>query len=173
MSASTLFVIESSLADAKEFIAAHYLRKRPAICTCCLLVYMPTPKGIIIFAMPPRQTCVRYGGLTWELARLFLLNDAPPNTESRAIAAAVAYIRRHYRDVRYLVSYADPSAGHKGTVYKAAGWLADGRTDDERKTPRFDYEANGKRYSRRAHVPFGASIKRVPRVSKFRFYLPL
>lgn len=73
------------------------------------------------------------------------------------------------------MSYADPSVGHMGTVYKAANWIPDGRTDDERKTPRFDYAdaATGKKYSRRGHVPEGVIIKRVPRVSKHRFYYPL
>jgi len=42
-------------------------------------------------------------------------------------------------------------------------------TDDERKTPRFDYEVEGKVYSRRAHVPAGATPARIPRRSKHRF----
>jgi hypothetical protein len=73
------------------------------------------------------------------------------------------------------VSYADPSVGHVGTVYKASNWMADGRTDDERKSPRCDYvDANtGKKYSRKSHIPAGAKVQRVPRVSKFRFVYPM
>jgi len=74
-----------------------------------------------------------------------------------------------------LVSYADPSAGHSGVIYRAANWKSDGRTDDDRKTPRFDYaDANsGKKYSRASHIPIGTDIKRVPRVSKWRFIYSL
>jgi hypothetical protein len=89
----------------------------------------------------------------------------------RAVCEVVPVSRqRHRPEVAALVSYADPSAGHAGTIYKAANWTADGRTDQERKTPRFDYAdaATGKRYSRRGHVPEGVVIQRVPRVSKHR-----
>ena len=74
-----------------------------------------------------------------------------------------------------LVSYADPSVGHSGTIYRAANWVQDGRTDQERKTPRFDYAdaITGKKYSRKGHVPNGIEIKRIPRVSKNRFIYQL
>lgn len=117
----------------------------------------------------------RYGGVTWELARLWIDDSVPANAETFLIARAVRFIRRNRPDVKALVSYADPSAEHSGTIYKAANWIADGRTDDERKTPRFDYAdaATGKRYSRRGHVPEGVEIQRIARVSKFRFFYRL
>jgi hypothetical protein len=71
--------------------------------------------------------------------------------------------------VKALVSYADPSHGHSGTIYRAANWQQDGRTDQERKTPRFDYGVGEKIYSRRSHVPEGVAVLRIPRVSKFRY----
>jgi len=127
--------------------------------------------GAVVFALPPRETSKRYGGETWELARLWLDDLVPQNAETWLIAQTVRYIRQHYESVKVLVSYADPSVGHTGTVYKAANWIPDGRTDDERKSPRCDYAdvATGKRYSRRSHVPDGVVIKRVARVSKYRF----
>lgn len=129
-----------------------------------------TLRGIMVFALPPSQTYVRYGCPTWELARLWCDDVLPRNTESWFIAQAVKYIKRHHHNVvSALVSYADPSMGHSGTVYKAANWLCDGRTDSDRKTPRFDYVVGDKVYSRRAHVPDGAVVVRKPRVSKHRF----
>lgn len=107
--------------------------------------------------------------LAWELARLFVLDSEPFNSETWFLARAIRYVKRNCPAVRMLVSYADPSVGHKGTIYKAANWKPDGRTDQERKTPRFDYKVGDKLYSRRAHVPAGAVITRVPRVSKFRY----
>jgi hypothetical protein len=85
------------------------------------------------------------------------------------MAKAIKWVKSTFPNVDLLVSYADPSVGHKGTIYKAANWAQDGRTDQERKTPRFDYGVGSKVYSRRSHVPEGAEIMRIPRVSKFRF----
>lgn len=153
-------------------IRRHYIGKWPGVCVLILaLVRDGIPLGAAVFALPPRETSKRYGGTTWELARLWVDDSVPQNGETYLIGQAVRYIRRNHPDVKVLVSYADPSVGHLGTIYKAASWTADGRTDQERKTPRFDYAdaLTGKRYSRRGHVPDGVEIKRIPRVSKSRF----
>lgn len=157
-----------------EMVHRHYLRCWPGVCVAILGMFSEKgPVGCIIFALPPRETAKRYGGVTWELARLWIEDHIGTNAESWLIAKGVRYVRQTFQEVKYLVSYADPSRGHSGVVYKASNWLSDGRTDEERKTPRFDYEVDGKRYSRRAHVPSGVEIRRVPRVSKYRFYYPL
>lgn len=165
-----------SISEVDEFIARHYLRKRPAIVLLCLVMRCDDrPVGCIVYSAPPREADRRYGGKTWELARLYLLDEVPRNAETWLIGASVRYIKRTRRDVQFLLSYADPSAGHRGTIYRAANWICDGRTDDERKTPRCDYvdERTGKKYGRKGNVPKDALIVRVPRVSKFRFFLPL
>ena len=167
-----------SRGDADGMIKRHYLGRWPGVCVCSLaLMREGRALGVIVFALPPRETMRRYGGETWELARLWIEDAVPANAETFLIARAVRFIRQHHPAVKALVSYADPSAGHAGTIYKAANWKADGRTDQERKTPRFDYAdaATGKRYSRRGHVPEGVTIKRIARVSKHRFVyrLPL
>mgnify|MGYP001571591365 CR=1 FL=1 len=159
-----------------QMIKRHYIGKWPGVCVLILaLVREGSPIGVIVFALPPRETSKRYGGETWELARLWVADSIPQNAETYFIARAVKYIRKNNRAVKWLVSYADPSVGHAGTIYKASNWLADGRTDQERKTPRFDYAdaATGKRYSRRGHVPEGVEIKRIPRISKHRFIFKL
>lgn len=160
-----------SVAKVAHHLKAHYLHRRPGVVVLCLwMTCGPVDAGAIVFALPPRETHKRYGGLTWELARLYLIDSIPNNAETWFIGFAIRYIRQRYTHVRYLVSYADPSVGHTGTIYRAANWLSDGRTDDERKSPRCDYlGSNGKRYSRRGHVPDDVTVKRVPRVSKFRF----
>jgi hypothetical protein len=161
--------------EADAMIRRHYIGKWPGVCTLVLGMRRRDSfnefLGVIVFALPPRETSKRYGGETWELARLWLDDSVPQNAETWLISKAVKYIRQNFSLVEVLVSYADPSAGHGGTIYKAANWVADGRTDEERKTPRFDYaDANtGKRYSRRKHIPEGISIQRIPRVSKHRF----
>jgi hypothetical protein len=159
-------------ADADWMIRRHYLGRWPGVCVLCLaLKRHGYPCGVIVFALPPRETAKRYGGHTWELARLWIEDSVPPNAETYLIGRAVRFIRQHHQAVKVLVSYADPSVGHAGTVYRAANWIADGRTDQERRTPRFDYvcAVTGKRYSRRGHVPAGVTINRIARVSKHRF----
>lgn len=161
-----------SRADANWMIERHYLGRWPGVCVCTLALMLEgVTLGVIVFALPPRETAKRYGGETWELARLWVDEAVPANAETFVIGKAIRFIRRNHPTVRTLVSYADPSVGHAGTIYRASNWVADGRTDQERKTPRFDYAdaVTGKRYSRRGHVPFGVEIARVPRVSKHRF----
>lgn len=152
-------------------IKKHYLGRWPGVVTLALLMLRDNePLGIIVFALPPRETAKRYGAATWELARLWVDDSVPANAETWLIARAVRYVR-HCCAVDVLVSYADPSVGHDGVIYRAANWVDDGRTDQERKTPRFDYgdARTGKRYSRRGHVPEGAEIVRYARISKRRY----
>jgi len=158
------------------FIDRHYLRKRPAIVLLCLkMLVRGTPVGMVIYSAPPPETEKRYGGTTWELSRLYLLDEIPRNAETWLIGQSVRFIKRHHRTVRFLVSYADPAAGHTGTIYRAANWKADGMTDDERKTPRCDYydERTGQKYGRCGNLPLGASVVRKPRISKHRYVLQL
>src|SRR5208337_2140169 len=143
--------------------------------TVCILglLQKDTVIGCIVFALPPRETMRRYGvSLAWELARLFIEDGTPKNAETWFVSRAIKWVRSNRPDVLCLVSYADPSAGHQGTIYKAGNWIPDGRTDQERRTPRFDYEipemreslfgvTSRKRYSRRAHVPEGVTTQRI------------
>jgi hypothetical protein len=159
-------------AEADPLIRKHYLGKWPGVCVCILgMVCRDSLLGVVVYALPPRETMKRYGGETWELARLWVDDSVPRNAETYLIGRSIRHIARHFPAVVALVSYADPSQGHTGLIYKASNWTADGRTDQDRKTPRFDYvcRSTGKRFSRRSHVPFGTEIDRAPRVSKHRF----
>ncbi|MFH1110965.1 MAG: hypothetical protein V1790_17465 [Planctomycetota bacterium] len=154
-----------------HLVRKHYLHHWPGVVVLTLaLIEKCSVIGCIVFALPPRETAKRYGTAAWELARLFIEDGTPKNAETWFMSRAIQWLRKNRRDVGCLVSYADPSAGHQGTIYRAGNWISDGHTDQERKTPRFDYEdAAGKRYSRRAHVPDGIEISRIPRISKFRY----
>lgn len=169
-------VRKCSISDVDAFINAHYLSKRPAIVLLCLVAERnDSAIGCVVYSSPPREVEKRYGGKVWELSRLYLLDDIPKNAETWLIGQSVKWIKRNHKDVGYLVSYADPSAGHSGTIYKAANWRVDGRTDDDRKTPRCDYYdgRTGKKYGRRGNMPDDAIVLRKPRVSKYRFVLSL
>jgi hypothetical protein len=173
---SACMVRPCSVTEVNRFILAHYLKKRPAIVMLCLMMlHRGKPVGCVIYSAPPREADKRYNGKTWELARLYLLDEIPRNAESWLIGKSVRYINTHFPGVDVLLSYADPSAGHTGTIYSASNWERDGRTDDERKSPRCDYVDNrtGKKYGRKGNMPPDADVVRVPRVSKHRFYLRL
>jgi hypothetical protein len=157
-----------------HLVRRHYLHRWPGVvvCTLALINLQPRAIGCIVFALPPRETMKRYGvPLCWELARLFIEDETPRNAETWFMCRAIHWVRKNRPDVGCLVSYADPSVGHRGIIYQAGNWIPDGRTDEERKTPRFDYEdpITGKHFSRRSHVPDGVVPKRVARISKFRY----
>ncbi len=174
-------VIEVGRGAVNHLIRSHYLHRWPGVVTAVMaLMDASTPIGALVFALPPRETAKRYGvEVAWELARLFVVDETPKNTETWFMARAIKWVRANRPDVQVLVSYADPSAGHSGTIYKAGNWISDGMSDQERNTPRFDYRTDGeetlfgvsdaKRHARAAHVPDGAAITRTPRVSKHRY----
>jgi len=154
----------------------HYLKCWPGVVMAQLTITVGgIPCGCIVYALPPRETMKRYGGMTWELARLWVHDSVPRNVETWIIGKSIRWIKKNHPDVVCLVSYADPAFGHGGTIYKASNWKPDGKTDGERKSPRIDYRnaVTGQTYSRRSHVPATAIIERVPRSSKWRFVMPL
>ena len=61
----------------------HCLHKWPAVVVGRFAVRLDGKVvGCIVFALPPKQTFKRYGGLTWELARVWLDDCMPRNTET-------------------------------------------------------------------------------------------
>ena len=58
-----------------------------------------------------------------ELNRMWLDDDAPRNSESRALSFAIKYIRRVMPQVNWIQSYADERCGGCGIVYQACGFL--------------------------------------------------
>lgn len=59
------------------------------------------------------------------ITRLWLSDDLPKNSESRTLGMALRVLRRQ-TTVKFVLAYADPSAGHLGVVYQAANFLYTG-----------------------------------------------
>jgi len=74
-----------------------------------------------------------------ELTRLWVADSEGKNTESWFIGQTFKWIRKHDPEIKALISYSDPSAGHKGTIYQATNWLYQGRGTDD-----YIYVLNGK-----------------------------
>ena len=57
-----------------------------------------------------------------ELRRMALSPDAPKNSASRFLSWMARWFQKHYPQREMLISYQD-TAVHRGTIYKAAGWI--------------------------------------------------
>lgn len=57
-----------------------------------------------------------------ELNRMVLDDGAERNSESRAISYAIKYIKRKYRKIKWIQSFADERCGKFGIVYQAANF---------------------------------------------------
>jgi hypothetical protein len=131
--------------------------------------------------MPSLQINKRYGCVCWELARLWLLDEMPKNSETWFVAKTIMLVKKQFPHVEGIVSFADPSMGHSGTIYKAGNWSPDGMQDEERKSPRVDYYLGDHKFARynqtadrmRALGLNESDIKRIPRKPKYRFFYSL
>src|SRR4029077_538726 len=80
-------VVRASRGDVNSMVRRHYLGKWPGVCVLVLAMKRGIHTlGTIVFALPPRETSKRYGGETWELARLWLDDAVPQNAETWFIA---------------------------------------------------------------------------------------
>lgn len=63
-----------------------------------------------------------------ELHRLHILDVTPKNAESWFIGQALRRLQADRPQVRAVLSFADPTAGHTGVIYRATNFLYCGRT---------------------------------------------
>lgn len=110
----------------------HYLRSMPAACVACFGVFAGGQlMGAVVLTPGARQGYKLLSAGRPDhfvtLARLWLTDELPRNSESRVLSIVTRHLRRHTR-YRLCLTYADPAAGHTGTIYRAAGWLYLGPT---------------------------------------------
>ena len=68
-------------------------------------------------------------GTTLELVRMVIRDVTTKNAESKALGFAARYIKKQYPHIARLIAYNDiEGQGHKGTIYKASGWILDANT---------------------------------------------
>ena len=110
------------------------------------------------------------------LSRLWLDDLLPKNSESKMIGVALRSLRRN-TTVKFVVSYADPAAGHVGVIYQATGWLYTGLSQA---TPLFDIGDGVVRHSRslshsygthstKHFAAHGATVRVIPQAPKHRY----
>ena len=74
----------------------------------------------------------------FEIKRLAMNDNWPKNSESRFISVSLKLLNK-MTEVKGIITYADTSVGHTGTIYKATGFKYKGLT-----SPKKDYWVMGK-----------------------------
>lgn len=121
--------------------------------------YVGFRDAIVVWSIPANKNIARFilgwPGNVWELSRLWAPDGHDKNLLTQAISGAVGVIRQ-IESPDALVSYADPSAGHKGGVYRAASWIYHGKAEEVR-----TYRgADGNTVARRAFHSGNTSLKK-------------
>lgn len=83
--------------------------------------------GVVTVGRPTSPTHPQDGSVL-ELSRFHLLDCCPKNSESRVLSLVKRAVERD-SDAIVMISYSDPSQGHTGTIYKAAGWEDNGESE--------------------------------------------
>jgi hypothetical protein len=134
-------VTKDELATAKDHILnQHYIRRWPKAVQAVLGVFKNGKQvGTLLYGIGTRAqsareifqgengTPVMQNNQMWELQRVFTTDDAKketPNLGSMVIGRANEWVRQHGKTkdgkpVKAVISYADSSAGHKGSVYQS------------------------------------------------------
>ena len=89
------------------------------------------------------------------LTRLWLADEMPNNSESHVIGIVIRSLRTH-TNLKFLISYADPSRGHLGTIYQASNWLYTGLSVA---TPLYDFGDGVGHHSRSVGQIYGSRSK--------------
>lgn len=132
----------------------------------------------------PKASCVMEGHDDpheyQELCRLVLLNELPKNSESRFIGWCLRWLKKNTNLVA-LISFADPTQNHKGTIYHATNWVYCGLQKQDRNRlivngvdihPRQLYNMYGTSSVKKLREQ-GLVVEEKPREPKHRFVFPL
>lgn len=114
--------------ELREWIKArHYSQGAPPCYTVALEFMSGSERiGAMLLDRPTSRTFDADRVL--ELTRMYFVDEAPTNTESRGLAMMRRFVRTWLPNIRLLLAYSDPAAGHSGTVYEADGWAPFGMT---------------------------------------------
>lgn len=121
-------VCAAPLKTVRALIAEHHYARGSSNTAVYAHVLVHVPTGNLVGAaqwLPPTRVAAESVSDDWQrvlgLSRLVVLPGVPTNAASFLLARSTKAIRH---DNRYhtLLTYADESQGHTGTIYRAAGW---------------------------------------------------
>jgi hypothetical protein len=109
------------------------------------------------------------------LTRLWLSDELPKNGESHVIGIIIRALRRN-TNLKFIIAYADPDAGHVGTIYQATNWIYTGLSSA---TPLYEidgvihhsrsFAASFGTHSIQYFAERGIQIKTIPQSPKHRY----
>lgn len=109
----------------------HYLKRMPPLSIAFGAFYKDDLIGVLTFGKPPSNALCRgvcgddFSSKVFELNRLYTIDSAPKNTESRFIS----YALKQLKDKNLIIiSYADKAMNHSGYIYQATNWMYTGFT---------------------------------------------
>lgn len=127
-----------SVREMRQLVCAnHYTRSIPSGEN----IFTQHEDAIIIFSRPANKNISKWllgeDNFVWELSRMWAPDGHRKNLLTEAIAACTEEFSKAVRrlskgDCHALISYADPNAGHTGTVYRAASWQYLGQSEESR-----------------------------------------
>ena len=85
-----------------------------------------------------------------ELKRLWIEDGYGKNIESYCIAQTLKMLKKDSPQTKVVISYADPSANHKGIIYRASNWLYQGKNIGAADAYMYRYPNTDKWFSDRA-----------------------
>jgi hypothetical protein len=112
----------------------HYTRSIPSGKS----YYVRHGEALVIWSLPANYFAGRHfmpgvgDPKVFELTRLWAPDGHERNLLTKAIAEAVRVLKQVEPAIDLVMSYADPSAGHEGFVYRAASWIPVGRSEEVR-----------------------------------------
>ena len=159
---STLSVREIDRKIAKEMIVKYHYSKQWTKCSVALGLYHNTGNEHQFFDEPEEKLigtiCYgdpigRHSGASistiipresaFELVRLFVHDGYGSNIESYLIGEGFKWLRKNRKDIKALISYADPQQGHVGTIYQATNWVYQGNRIRPNDSWLFKWEEDG------------------------------
>lgn len=133
-----------NFSDIREIFEKYHYKKSHmggGISFCLKAQYKGRTIGGSVIGLPRHSS--KYKGML-EIRRMAFIDDAPKNSESRFLGFIIRHIKKNTDSVG-VISYADKSVGHKGTIYKAANFKLAGETSAS-----LHVFWNGKRYHPRS-----------------------
>ena len=137
------FITPITKDEAEPFVMKHYLKAFPADSKRIYGIYRKSTEGnskvgIIIYGLPyftaakflEPEVSLRE---TMELKRLFIDDLGIKNLESYAIGQSLKLLKRDEPNVKVVITFADDSQGHKGTIYQATNGIYLGKIGDKHK----------------------------------------
>ena len=160
----------------------HYLHSLPGGTILAFGVFLDGRLlGVITFGAGPANAYRLIDGASRDdclvLTRLWLADELPRNSESKVIGMALRALKR-LTSVKFVVTYADPSQGHLGTIYQASNWIYTGLSEA---SPLYKLGGGPPIHSRSFSHKFGTRstdyfaargvpVTRIPQAAKLRYF---